>query len=152
MQLLEIIWSQKPRWGKLLTNEGDWWCFLVCHETFQNSFWSGTYIIVSWTSSWCHLFSPFIEGYHWSKFRLYTLSERWRKVRLDSPSPPPPPSNNRVCKLFIRRANIFKNLKTCELVCYIQLLTVPHLFQVYCWHFEGSWRSTGKRQTLEQDL
>ena len=58
---------------------------------------------------------------------------------------PLPPSSNGVCKFFLPRANIFKNLKTCELVCYIQLLTVPDLFS----YIVDTSREAGDR--LEKD-
>ena len=39
----------------------------------KKSFWSINDISGTWPQWWCHVLSPFIKDYHWSKFQLHSI-------------------------------------------------------------------------------
>ena len=73
-QLPDVIWNLNVNWGYPLTNK-------VARQHHQLddmslskiSFWSVNNISDTWPRWWCHVLSPFIKGYHWSKFQLHSI-------------------------------------------------------------------------------
>ena len=84
-----MAWSWNLHWKHPPEIEFNWWRHQLDHMTLsQNVFWYENYILGTRTKWWCHLLSPFVNGYHWFKFQLHTIYESWDsgwRVGLNTP-------------------------------------------------------------------
>ena len=71
-QLSGMAWSLNLNWGYPLTNGVDRQRHQLDRMTYMVR-WSVNNISGTWPQWWCYVSSPFIKGYHWSKFQLHSI-------------------------------------------------------------------------------
>ena len=67
-----MAWSLNLNWGYPLTNGVDRQRHQLDRMTYMVR-WSVNNISGTWPQWWCYVSSPFIKGYHWSKFQLHSI-------------------------------------------------------------------------------